>query len=108
MTCNKITLHGPLDVTEEDPSVAAEHLDHCIHSIRQSLECHADISTIVWGKAQNDDGEWYNAAFADTTHTCRNIDSIRDWARERTIHGKFEHDVVLPDDDIRIPTYPGR
>ncbi|PKX97279.1 oxidase ustYa family protein, partial [Aspergillus novofumigatus IBT 16806] len=56
-----------------------DHLDHCIDSIRQSLMCSSDISTIVW--------VWDSASHkarphANVTHTCRDFEAIRQWSLE--------------------------
>ncbi|PLN76268.1 hypothetical protein BDW42DRAFT_179149 [Aspergillus taichungensis] len=57
-----------------------EHMDHCIDSLRQSLMCSADVSTIHW--LWDDDDKIYKAD-PRTIHMCRNFDAIRDWAFAR-------------------------
>ncbi|KAF2169466.1 hypothetical protein M409DRAFT_36220 [Zasmidium cellare ATCC 36951] len=58
-----------------------DHLNHCIHSLRQAISCASDISVGVW--------QW-ETALSDykpnfgTEHTCRNFDKIQDWARSRS------------------------
>jgi len=58
------------------------HLDHCVDSLRQSLMCSADISTLHF--------EWVpkyhrNYISAKATHTCRNFEKIRQWTKDKTV-----------------------
>lgn len=55
-------------------------MDHCIDSVRQSLMCSADVSTIHWIW---DDIDGIYKADPRTIHMCRNFDAIRDWAFAR-------------------------
>ncbi|KAI9733819.1 MAG: hypothetical protein M1818_007086 [Claussenomyces sp. TS43310] len=71
------------------------HLDHCVDSLRQSLMCHSDISTLWW--------EWIPSnqrtlAHADTTHTCRNFDKIWQWAVDHELTGDFDMQVHVDED----------
>jgi len=52
------------------------HLTHCLGSLRQSVMCSSDISTIVWRKPE---GEREGPRF-DIIHSCRNFDQIKQWA----------------------------
>lgn len=57
---------------------------HCVDSIRQSLMCSVDISTLFW--------EWLpdqqrSTPDSRTTHTCRDFEKVREWAVE---HQKIE------------------
>lgn len=67
------------------------HMDHCIDQLRQSLACSSDVTPIpyVWYPQ-------YNSTLPQTgiTHTCRNFDAIRDWARE--------HESKTFDSDVRV------
>ncbi|KAI9832805.1 MAG: hypothetical protein M1819_004025 [Sarea resinae] len=69
-------------VDPEEQSILDEH---CINSIRQSLMCNADLSTIYWAV----DGEAQNRSLplprASTTHTCRKWDRIVDWAKAHRV-----------------------
>jgi hypothetical protein len=56
--------------------------DHCIDSIRQSLTCSADISTIYWAWDPERNATVPNAK---TTHVCRNFIRIQEWAREHKL-----------------------
>ncbi|KAF2101282.1 hypothetical protein NA57DRAFT_22054, partial [Rhizodiscina lignyota] len=60
-------------------STSAKHYDHCIDSIRQSIMCHGDIATVYW--------QWMPLRRQplprlQITHTCRNFEAIKEWARE--------------------------
>ncbi|KAF5242484.1 hypothetical protein FANTH_8650 [Fusarium anthophilum] len=60
-----------------------EHLEHCYDALRQSLMCSADITPLPWvwsDKAQE------AKEVARVTHTCRDFDVLRDWAREHAVH----------------------
>jgi hypothetical protein len=56
--------------------------DHCIESIRQSLTCSADISTVNYLWLQ--DAKFMQAQI-NSVHTCRNYEKIRDWAFDRYV-----------------------
>ncbi|KAM3486851.1 hypothetical protein MY3957_009695 [Beauveria namnaoensis] len=57
------------------------HLDHCIESIRQSLTCASDISTVTY--------RWHSTKILEpelrNVHMCRNFSKIREWALERWV-----------------------
>ncbi|KAI3329924.1 hypothetical protein F4824DRAFT_492582 [Ustulina deusta] len=52
-----------------------DHIGHCINHIRQSLQCHADLTPMEWKL----DGLKLILK-TDTPHTCRNFDRIHAWA----------------------------
>jgi hypothetical protein len=58
------------------------HLEHCVESIRQSLQCSSDVSTIYWEWSQKESKMMGNLK---TTHTCRNFEKIQDWARRHSM-----------------------
>jgi hypothetical protein len=70
-----------------------KHLDHCIDSIRQSLMCSADITPLpyVWWRKF---GQLMPTSAV--THTCRDFEAIRDWAKEHRA-GKVEKEVHVHD-----------
>ncbi|PWI72921.1 hypothetical protein PCL_09936 [Purpureocillium lilacinum] len=58
------------------------HVDHCIESLRQSVMCHSDTSTVTF--------RWSDTSQSlkprlDSVHMCRNFTKIREWALERHI-----------------------
>ncbi|PYH35729.1 uncharacterized protein BO87DRAFT_22527 [Aspergillus neoniger CBS 115656] len=55
------------------------HLDHCSDSIRQSLMCSSDVSTIHW-RWNESIPRWQ--AESRIVHTCRDFEAIRNWAFE--------------------------
>ncbi|KAK1951989.1 hypothetical protein LY78DRAFT_731607 [Colletotrichum sublineola] len=61
----------------ESPETRRAHIDHCIDYLRQSAECHGDVTPITF-KWQESVGRVVVAW--KTTHTCRNFDRIHDWA----------------------------
>lgn len=64
------------------------HIDHCVDSIRQSLMCASDVSTVVWQKIP-DINEEVIRIHSDVLHTCRNFDKIRQWAVEHRLDVPF-------------------
>ena len=49
------------------------HLDHCIDSLRQSLQCSSDISPYVWQWSEEDGAVM---GYADIIHTCRDFEAV--------------------------------
>ncbi len=68
----------PTDLTSGTDKSADNvvHFEHCYEQLRQSLQCHADVSTIFWEWSERRQRYLGNA---HTTHTCRNFDKIRQW-----------------------------
>ena len=58
------------------------HLEHCVESIRQSLQCSSDVSTIYWEWSEKGQKMMGNLK---TTQTCRDFGKIQDWAREHAM-----------------------
>ncbi|KAH8813398.1 hypothetical protein DL96DRAFT_1424353, partial [Flagelloscypha sp. PMI_526] len=63
-----------------DLNLEEEHVRHCIDSIRQSLMCMSDISTIVWQWNEEKKSVQGKTSIA---HSCRNFDKLQKWTRER-------------------------
>ncbi|KAG6915681.1 hypothetical protein DXG01_010470 [Tephrocybe rancida] len=61
--------------SREDEEERQGHLGHCVNSLRQSLQCNADISPIIWRKLEN---KRILPRF-DIVHSCRDFDKIREW-----------------------------
>lgn len=59
-----------------------DHMDHCIDSIRQSLMCSADVTPLTWTWDEEDQKL---EPVATITHTCRDFDAVREWARENIV-----------------------
>ena len=57
------------------------HLDHCIDSLRQALQCASDVSPYVFQWSESDKEV---RAFADGVHTCRDFDAVS--LRLKTLH----------------------
>ncbi|KAI1349996.1 hypothetical protein F5Y01DRAFT_316149 [Xylaria sp. FL0043] len=58
-----------------DPS-RLDHINHCINHIRQSLQCHADLTPMEWQLEGSK-----VILKTDTPHTCRDFEKIHAWAR---------------------------
>ncbi|KAK4243212.1 hypothetical protein C7999DRAFT_18409, partial [Corynascus novoguineensis] len=74
------------------------HLEHCVESLRQSLQCASDISTIFWEWSPANSKMMGNTA---TAHTCRNFERIRDWAIRHKLDGDFDMMVKVEGAPIR-------
>ncbi|OTA66687.1 hypothetical protein K449DRAFT_420345 [Hypoxylon sp. EC38] len=68
--------------TSAAPKDLTGHLDHCIDALRQFVMCQGDIGVFSFNFPFNDGDPWPNYS---TPHTCRNFDSIRQWAIEHTV-----------------------
>ncbi|KAF2122432.1 hypothetical protein BDV96DRAFT_639021 [Lophiotrema nucula] len=62
------------------------HIDHCIESLRQSLQCSSDISpmTFKWLPERH-----YMLLSMQTHHHCRDFHALRDWAKENS-YGEYD------------------
>ena len=67
-------------------------VDHCVDQLRQSLMCSSDTATMpwAWNKARE-----MTIPSARTTHTCRDFDGIREWARSRHVEGGFDKETFV-------------
>jgi len=66
------------------------HLDHCIDYLRQSIQCHSDLTPMLWNLTTVVDPETSEEGqklilTADGQHTCRDFGRIREWAVERKV-----------------------
>jgi hypothetical protein len=58
--------------------------DHCLDSIRQSIMCHGDVATVYW--------QWMPVRRQplprlEITHTCRDFEAIKEWAKNHRLKG---------------------
>ncbi|KAL4993635.1 hypothetical protein BDV10DRAFT_198160 [Aspergillus recurvatus] len=77
----------------DEVSAFLQHLDHCSESLRQSLMCSSDVSTIHW--VWSDEHHRWQAD-GRVAHTCRDFAVVRDWAFERTA-GMVDFETWVPD-----------
>ncbi|KAI8966863.1 hypothetical protein F5Y11DRAFT_308370 [Daldinia sp. FL1419] len=68
--------------TSDAPEDLTGHLDHCIDALRQFVMCQGDIGVFSFHYPMGDEDPWPNYS---TPHTCRNFDSIRQWAVDHTV-----------------------
>lgn len=68
----------PMDLTSgsDKSNDTIVHFEHCYEQLRQSLQCHSDVSTIFWEWSERRNRYLGNA---HTTHTCRDFEKIRQW-----------------------------
>ena len=57
--------------------------DHCIDTLRQTLICNADVTPIKFHHNIDNAYNVYPAVYA--THTCRDYDSLKEWALDRQV-----------------------
>lgn len=91
-----------MDVTSESDEALEnlDHLEHCYEQLRQSLQCHSDLATIYWEWVPEHKRAYGNLA---TTHTCKNFEKVKDWAREHNLHGDFDMEAEVEGAPIRHP-----
>ena len=75
------------EMTVKEVPFDEEDLAQCVDSIRQTLMCNADISTIHW--------EWNEEQQrakprSTNTHTCRNFGAIQQWALDHQVGDGFD------------------
>ncbi|KAK2049015.1 hypothetical protein LZ31DRAFT_591067 [Colletotrichum somersetense] len=63
------------------------HIDHCIEHIRQALQCHADLTPLVY--SWDEDKRSGNPIWM-STHTCRNFEKLLAWDITRLGKSLFE------------------
>lgn len=84
----KIDITSGSDEAEENLA----HMSHCYDSIRQSLQCSSDLSTIFWVWSEKRQRMLGNAR---NTHTCRNFDKIKQWALENKAERDLDFDMFV-------------
>ncbi|QUC23351.1 uncharacterized protein UV8b_07592 [Ustilaginoidea virens] len=90
-------VYGHVDWTNQDELFAIDHIDHCIDTIRQSLQCNADVTpvTFVWSRGRNRALEE-----ARVIHTCVDFEAIRGWASKHTMRVPFNWTAQIDDDPL--------
>ena len=64
-----------------EPSVA-EHVDHCLDSLRQVVMCGADVSLITYDWLDNYAAPYPNF---DVVHQCRSFEAVDKWANQHAL-----------------------
>ncbi|KAI0112531.1 hypothetical protein GGR51DRAFT_507383 [Nemania sp. FL0031] len=64
--------------TDPDGPHMEDHVGHCINHLRQSIQCHSDLTPMQWVQAGNK-----IILSTKTRHTCRNFEKIHAWASSR-------------------------
>lgn len=72
---------------DQDEILGADHIDHCVDAIRQSLMCSADISVLTWTWNEN---KRQNMEMGTILHTCRKFDKIQMWARKHAVYHNMD------------------
>ena len=74
-----------------DHLLGLAHTSHCVDSIRQTLMCGADISTLVWRRDQ----ENKLRPEGRVMHSCRNFDRIHEWADQHQAKGPIDDSIFV-------------
>ncbi|KAH8817357.1 hypothetical protein F5884DRAFT_874356 [Xylogone sp. PMI_703] len=61
------------------------HIDHCVDSLRQVIMCHGDTTPMSLVRDERESPPYF--VIFETVHTCRNWDSIWNWAVKRNTTG---------------------
>ncbi|KAJ7823564.1 hypothetical protein B0H14DRAFT_2826013 [Mycena olivaceomarginata] len=69
--------------------INTNHMHHCLSSLRQSIMCTADISTIAKERS-------------DILHTCRDFEKIQEWGKKHFAGAMQDMTIFIPD-DLNIP-----
>ncbi|KAJ6519390.1 hypothetical protein C8R45DRAFT_1204574 [Mycena sanguinolenta] len=83
------------DYYESSFPMATPHMRHCISSLRQSLMCTADISTIVWQWSEKSQAAKERS---DILHTCRDFTKIQEWGKQHFAGAMQDMTIFIPDD----------
>ncbi|KAM0745102.1 hypothetical protein ACQRIT_000486 [Beauveria bassiana] len=65
----------------------ANHLSHCVDSLRLTIMCHSDVTPLTW---VYDELKRQPLPTLYVQHTCRKFAAIQDWAAERAIVDEME------------------
>ncbi|KAJ7275479.1 hypothetical protein B0H12DRAFT_1087474 [Mycena haematopus] len=75
--------------------INTKHMHHCISSLRQSIMCTADISTIVWQWSEKSQAAKERS---DILHTCRDFAKIQEWGKKHFAGAMQDMTIFIPDD----------
>ncbi|KAK0378842.1 hypothetical protein CLIM01_03813 [Colletotrichum limetticola] len=78
---NKVRMALDPDYYKEDesPRIHRMHVDHCLDYLRQTVQCHGDLTPMVF--SWSDDAGRVVADWKEP-HTCRNFNRVRSWAED--------------------------
>lgn len=93
-------------------TILATRKAHCIDSLRNYIQCHADTTLLTFKYIEGYAGPWPDFR---TTHQCFDWNSIYDWAQKEMVDvtspGKFVHPKlgpVIPGAITENPLAPGK
>ncbi|KAG5915915.1 hypothetical protein E4U42_007877 [Claviceps africana] len=91
-------VYDRVDWTNRDEYLAIDHLDHCIDSLRQSLQCNADITPITWIWSDQRNRALKEARMI---HTSLDFEAIRDWGEEHEMKIPFDFTAKVNNDPLK-------
>ncbi|KAJ5100165.1 hypothetical protein N7532_007166 [Penicillium argentinense] len=99
---------------EHGESYTMAHAEHCINYLRHSIQCHADLTPMLWHEKRLDNSshthmgtlqdQATSALFLDmeTTYTCRKWEPIHEWASSRQVKYEERKDLVQGGGKIQV------
>ncbi|KAL2060282.1 hypothetical protein VTL71DRAFT_9677 [Oculimacula yallundae] len=70
------------DFTKQlDPQYRLVHVYHCIDQLRQSIQCHSDLTPVPLFSAEVPQKKFFTPHSVD--HTCRDFEAVKSWVAER-------------------------
>ncbi|KAJ7199955.1 hypothetical protein GGX14DRAFT_572390 [Mycena pura] len=76
------------NVSELGEIMSPVHLAHCVDGLRQSTQCHADITPLSARLAPTPQDTPLNFRL-DATHMCRDFKRVKEWADARPVSGRY-------------------
>lgn len=90
------------------------HAEHCINYLRHSIQCHADLTPMLWHEKRLDNSshthmgtlqdQATSALFLDmeTRYTCRKWEPIHEWVSSRQVNYEERKDLVQGGGKIQV------
>lgn len=99
---------------EHGESYTMAHAEHCINYLRHSIQCHADLTPMLWHEKRLDNSshthmgtlqdQATSALFLDmeTRYTCRKWEPIHEWVSSRQVNYEERKDLVQGGGKIQV------
>lgn len=101
---------------EHGESYTMAHAEHCINYLRHSIQCHADLTPMLWHEKKVDHTSHHthghgtlsdkatSALYLDmeTTYTCRKWKPIHEWVSSRQVNYNEREDLIEGGGNIQV------
>lgn len=97
---------------EHGESYTIGHAEHCINYLRHSIQCHADLTPMLWHEKKLENvshhGNLHDQATSalaldmETLYTCRKWEPIHEWALKRQVNYEEREDLVQGGGKIQV------